>query len=175
MRRAKAPLAGKSASLNHHQRCCQICNHPEREQIERNFLDWADPRAIARQYGLNKGSPIGLYRHARAIGLLVRRRHNARTALERIIEQVGGAKPSAAAVVSAVQAYVKINSEGRWVEEPERVYLRELFDRMTREELETYAREGKLPEWFTQTISATAGFAPGAPRTTPGDKPEHAA
>jgi hypothetical protein len=28
------------------------------------------------------------------------------------------------------------------------VALREAFERMSREELETYAREGKLPAWF---------------------------
>jgi len=32
--------------------------------------------------------------------------------------------------------------------EIENVRLREAFDRMSREELEAYAREGKLPAWF---------------------------
>jgi hypothetical protein len=32
--------------------------------------------------------------------------------------------------------------------EIEHTLLRQAFDRMNSEELETYAREGKLPEWF---------------------------
>jgi hypothetical protein len=171
MRQAKQR---QPVSLDHHQRHCRICSHPARDQIERDFLEWVSPQAIAKAYGLHNGDPAGLFRHAHALGLFARRRHNARSALERIIEHVGNVKPSASAIVSAVQAYVKINSEGQWVEPPERVYLRELFDRMTREELETYACEGKLPGWFTQTISATAGIAPGAPAAPPADKPEHA-
>jgi hypothetical protein len=174
MRRTKARRAAKSVSLDHHQRHCHICKHPARDQIERDFLEWQSPLAIAKAYGLHKGDPAGLFRHAHALGLFVRRQHNARNALERIIEQVGNVKPSASAIVAAVQAYVKINSEGQWVEAPERVYLRELFDRMTRDELETYAREGKLPGWFTQKISATAGLAPGAAAAAPADKPDHA-
>jgi hypothetical protein len=33
--------------------------------------------------------------------------------------------------------------------------LAEAFDRMTRDELDAYARDGKLPDWFTQTVGAT--------------------
>jgi type I restriction enzyme R subunit len=36
------------------------------------------------------------------------------------------------------------------------VDLHELFDRMTQQELEAYARDGSLPTWFTATIGATA-------------------
>jgi transposase-like protein len=41
-------------------------------------------------------------------------------------------------------------AEGRPRQSPEieNSSLREAFDRMTREELETYARDGALPEWF---------------------------
>jgi hypothetical protein len=170
MRRSKQR---QPASVDHHRRLCRICSHPAREQIERDFLEWVSPQAIAKAYGLHKDNPAALFRHARALGLFARRRHNARNALERIIEQAGNVTPSASAIVSAVRAYVKINSEGQWVEAPERVYLRELFDRMTREELETYAREGKLPGWFTRQISAAAGRAPGAPAAPPPEKPEH--
>jgi hypothetical protein len=31
--------------------------------------------------------------------------------------------------------------------------LREAFDRMTSEELEAYASEGRLPAWFTETVN----------------------
>jgi hypothetical protein len=35
------------------------------------------------------------------------------------------------------------------------VDLRELFDRMTQQELEAYARDGSLPTRFTATVGAT--------------------
>ena len=31
--------------------------------------------------------------------------------------------------------------------------LRDAFDRMSREELETYAREGRLPDWFPREVN----------------------
>ncbi len=66
-----------------------------------------------------------------------------------IIEKAGEVDVTAAAVVAAVQAYSKINSMGQWIDRNETVDLNELFDRMTREELEAYAHDGTLPDWFT--------------------------
>jgi hypothetical protein len=57
--------------------------------------------------------------------------------------------------VAAVQAYSKINATGQWVDRSEHVYLNELFERMTQQELEAYARDGSLPTWFTDTVSMT--------------------
>jgi hypothetical protein len=57
-------------------------------------------------------------------------------------------KTNAAAVVAAVGAYAKINAQGQSIERSEVVSLNELFDRMTREELERYAQDGSLPDWF---------------------------
>jgi hypothetical protein len=71
-----------------------------------------------------------------------------RFALERIIEKAGDVEASAAAVVSAVAAYAKINANGQWVDRSECVNLNELFERMTRDEMEAYAKEGVLPAWF---------------------------
>jgi hypothetical protein len=38
---------------------------------------------------------------------------------------------------------------GQWIDRSETVDLNELFDCMTREELEAYAHDGTLPGWFT--------------------------
>jgi len=62
---------------------------------------------------------------------------------------------TAAAVVAAVQAYTKINAAGQWIERSESVSLNDLFERMTQEELEAYARNGSLPYWFPQSATAT--------------------
>ena len=38
-----------------------------------------------------------------------------------------------------------INASGQWVERSEHVNLNELFERMSREEMEAYAKDGLLP------------------------------
>jgi hypothetical protein len=55
---------------------------------------------------------------------------------------------TASAVVSAIQAYSKINAAGQWIDRSEQVNLNDLFDRMTTRELEDYAQNGTLPRWF---------------------------
>ncbi len=42
----------KPISLGRHQNCCKICNHPAQEEIQRDFLNWRSPSAIAKDYGL---------------------------------------------------------------------------------------------------------------------------
>ena len=84
-----------------------------------------------------------------------KRRRNVRAALERMIEKSGDVDVTASAVVAAIQAYAKINAQGQWIDRSEHVNLNELFERMTSNELESYAREGTLPNWFSQAVSAT--------------------
>jgi hypothetical protein len=74
--------------------------------------------------------------------------------LERIIEKAGEVDVTASAVVAAVQAYAKINAAGEWIDRTENVSLNDLFNRMSNEEMETYAQTGVLPEWFRATIGA---------------------
>lgn len=62
---------------------------------------------------------------------------------------------NAAAVVGAVRTYASINARGQLVLRSETTSMNELFDRMTRKELDAYARDGTLPEWFTEAIGAT--------------------
>jgi hypothetical protein len=80
------------------------------------------------------------------LGLFSKRQRNSRAALERIIERSEDVEVTASAIVSAIQAYAKINANGQWIDRVEGVNLNELFDRMTKAELETYAREGTLPD-----------------------------
>ena len=81
-------------------------------------------------------------------------------ALERIIEYAGEVEVSAAAVVSAVTAYAKINASGQWIERTEQVDLNQLFDRMTTAEMEAYAKHGQLPSWFGRIVGATGDDSP---------------
>jgi len=146
----------KSAvSLGRHKRTCSVCHHEKREEIESGFIAWRSPAALTEEYGLADRSSV--YRHAHALGLFPKRQRNVRAALERIIEKAEGVDVTAAAVVSAVQAYSKINAAGEWIDRTETVSMNELFDRMSSQELEDYAQNGALPGWFRSTVGATAG------------------
>jgi hypothetical protein len=140
-----------------HSRNCRICRHGCREEIEQEFINWTGPKAIARKFGLKDRTSI--YRHAHAVGLVVKRQRNVRAALEKIIERVGEVEITSAAVVAAVQAYARINSQGQLVERIEHVGVNDLFERMTREELAVYAKDGSLPPWFAKAVSATQSYS----------------
>jgi len=71
------------------------------------------------------------------------------------VEHAGSVEVSAASVVAAAQALAKINESGVWIDRQERVNLNDLFERMTTQELECYAKEGVLPEWFASIVGAT--------------------
>jgi hypothetical protein len=127
-----------------------VCAHARREEIEADFIGWRSPAAIAIDYGLSDRTSV--YRHAHALGLFGKRQRNIRAALERIIERAGDVDVTASAVVSAIQAYSKINASGQWIDRSEQVNLNDLFERMTNEELEAYAQDGTLPGWFESAV-----------------------
>jgi hypothetical protein len=52
------------------------------------------------------------------------------------------------AVVAAVQAYAKINATGAWIDRTETTSMNDLFERMSNQELDEYAKTGAMPEWF---------------------------
>jgi hypothetical protein len=136
-----------------HEAQCSICNHVQREEIEQQFLRWTSPDKIVETFGICRDS---IYRHARAFDLLEPRRRNVRFALERIIERAGDVEVNANAVVSAVAAYSKINTNGQWIDRRETIDMNEMFARMTNDEMDRYATKGELPEWFTSVVGATA-------------------
>jgi hypothetical protein len=144
----------KPVNQGRHEAQCTICSHAKREEIEQEFVGWKSPDKIAKKFRVCRDS---IYRHARAFDLVEPRRRNVRAALERIIEKAGDVPVNAAAIVSAVATYSKLNSNGQWIERTETVNMVELFKRMTRDELRAYADRGELPLWFTSVVGATGG------------------
>ena len=135
-----------------HSATCTICNHSDREEIERQWIAWGNTSQIAKDFHVSRDS---LYRHAHALNLFEKRRRNLRAALERIVEKADSVQVNASAVVAAATALAKINGQGAWIERVESLDINLLFDRMDTAELESYARDGKLPEWFPLSLSAT--------------------
>jgi hypothetical protein len=138
-------------SLGRHRRTCSVCTHAQRLEIEAEFVAWRSPASLVEQFELSNRASI--YRHAHALGLFAKRQRNVRAALERIIEKAGDVEVTASAVVSAIQVYSRINANGHWIEPPEQVSVHDLFERMTRSELEIYAATGRLPEWFPKAAA----------------------
>src|SRR5580704_7027481 len=91
-----------------HARKCTICNHPERDEIENDFVYWGHPGSIIKRYGLSHRT--ALYRHARALKLYQARAANLRSALELIIERATDTKVTSDSIVRAVQTYAHIDS-----------------------------------------------------------------
>jgi hypothetical protein len=149
----------KKLSIGRHRRACSMCAHPQCAEIEAAFVSWRSPAVIAQEFGLANRATV--YRHAHAFGLFEKRQRNVRAALEHIIEQAGSVEVTASAVVQAIGAYAKINSAGQWIDRTEQVNLNDLFDRMSVQELESYAREGALPKWFEATAGAQQGTTVG--------------
>jgi hypothetical protein len=145
------------SDLERHARDCAICSHKEREQIELEFVAWESPTRLARRFRISRRS---VYRHASALNLFEKRSRNVRSALEKIIERGCETAIGARGLVAAVEAYSKINSQGRWIDRRELVDLNELFDRMSEEELESYVKDGKLPVWFESIVGRTVAPSP---------------
>jgi hypothetical protein len=152
-----------AVNVGRHRRSCTICAHAKCADVEAGFVNWESPAKLAEQYGLADRTTV--YRHAHALGLFEKRKRNVRAALERIIEKSGEVEVTASAVVAAIQAYAKINAQGQWVERSEHVNLNELFDRMSNDELEAYARDDKLPAWFTEAVGSSVATLPDDGRT----------
>lgn len=112
---ARTP-AQLAADLQRHARKCAICNHPDCDSIESDFLNWRSEATITLNYQLPSRSSV--YRHAAAAGLLERRRANLRGVCERIIERVDQAPPSGMAVLRALRIYSQITEDGHWAEPP---------------------------------------------------------
>ena len=57
--------------------------------------------------------------------------------------------------MSAVTAYARINARGELIERTETINLNALFERMSVEELDKYAKDCVLPDWFEASLAAT--------------------
>ena len=151
-------MAERSAGVNlgRHKANCSICAHESVREIEVAFIGWKSPAAIAEEFGLSDRANV--YRHAHALQLFTKRQKNVRAALEKLIERVGEVDVTAAAVVSAIQAYSKINAAGEWIDQIQTVSMNELFDKMSAAELERYAASGETPDWFRGVVGATGNI-----------------
>lgn len=107
-------------SWDHHARHCTVCNHPERDAIEDEFLQWHNPSDIGHDYEVGRRA---VYRHARAAGLFARRERNLRFALGHMVQQAMSIKPTSDAILRAIRAYSCLNRQGQWTDPPSHVIV----------------------------------------------------
>jgi hypothetical protein len=105
--------------LRRHRAKCVVCHHPDREEIEEEYLHWHDVWQISREYEIDDYRSI--HRHARAYGLVQSRRENIFSALDNIVQKSEGAKVTGDMVIRAIRAYSCVTSSGQWIEPPARV------------------------------------------------------
>ena len=124
---AVPPKAHPPADPSRHARKCCICVHPDRADIEDDYLHWFSPEKIARDYHLYDRRAI--YRHAHATGLASRRSRKLRFVLELFLERAeevcADASPNVTAtdVISAVKLYAHINNNGELISPPRTIHL----------------------------------------------------
>jgi hypothetical protein len=109
--------AAEAENLRHNRKCI-ICKHPQRAEIEQDFLLWRNPHEIVAAYSLPHYSTI--YRHAHALGLSRRRNENIRTVLDFLIEKAESAPVTGNTVI---RAYSCLDDRGRWIEPPRRLII----------------------------------------------------
>jgi hypothetical protein len=103
-----------------HERRCSICSHPDRADIENEFMHWHSFGDISDEYDVSRSA---IYRHAYALSLFVRRNRNLRFALGHLVERVQDVEPTADSVVRAIHAFARVNDEGEWIEPPAHVIV----------------------------------------------------
>ncbi len=123
MTRRSTPSIADSAppDISRHQRLCSICHHPEREAIEEAFLQWRSLWNIQDEFKLPSRTTI--YRHAHALGLFARRGRRLRFALGNIIEKSETVRPTAEAIIHAIEAYTRLTDDGQWIAPPAHVVV----------------------------------------------------
>jgi hypothetical protein len=102
--------------FDRHSRKCQICSHDYMEDIEEAYFNWTSAGSIQEEFEIS--SIDAVYRHARATGLDVLRRENARFAIEKLVEEVDDAHVSGGTVIRAVRSLSLIDGKGRWTDPP---------------------------------------------------------
>jgi hypothetical protein len=117
---ASPEAAAHHPSEDRHRRKCQICRHPDLDQIEEDFLQWRRPWAISNEYGIPEAS---LFRHAHARNLFCLRRENLHLALDRVIERGSLVENTGDTIIRAVRAEACLTQDLRWLEPAKRLII----------------------------------------------------
>jgi hypothetical protein len=142
----------RKINLGRHQAQCAICNHPDREQIEEEWVNWGPTSYTARRYGVSRD---GIYRHAHALGLFRKRERNAIRVLEKMIERVDSTEMNCATMLSALKLCLSLTKQPDETPQVQDMPPRELLDKTSEDERKAIATDGSLPPGDTAEKGAT--------------------
>jgi hypothetical protein len=113
----RTPAAEKPsrAALSRHRRKCTVCQHPDRQFIEQEFLHWHSTPNIARFYNITERA---IYRHAHALNLYQPRNRKLRFSLSHMLEHASQVRVTADSIVQAVRAFTHLTDDGQWISTP---------------------------------------------------------
>jgi hypothetical protein len=97
----------EAANRARHASQCSICEHPECESIEHEWVNWHNTTVLSERYGVSRDA---IYRHARYLNLFRQRRKNLRGALEKIIERLDLAPVTGSVVLGAIRELAKLDA-----------------------------------------------------------------
>jgi len=95
----------QSVSLGRHQAQCSVCSHPQREEIEEEWIDWGCTRLLADRYSVSR---YAIYRHMKALDLFKERQKRVKFVYEKIIEQLDLAPVTGATILAALKGYLSL-------------------------------------------------------------------
>lgn len=134
----------KGVDIERHARCCKICNHERREEINEAYLSWERVIDIAREFGILERL---IYRHVKATGMDLEKLKNRKRFYLKIMESAQLGETSASEAVAAgkliEQLEGRISSEPMSLEEREKRY-QEIEDKINKVE-HLPAVSGKQP------------------------------
>lgn len=74
----------KDNAKSPHARLCKICNHVQKEEIEKRYLNWEDVRLLSKEFGM---SADAIWNHGVVTGLNDKRASNKTAFLNRFMEK----------------------------------------------------------------------------------------
>jgi len=142
-----------------HCRKCQVCHSRYVEEIEEAYFNWSSAQWIISAFHISYDDAV--YRHARAIGLDIRRRKNLAVAVEKLIEKVDEVTVTSSTILRAVRALSCLNNDGRWTDLPTThviVTTKDLPAQTTNSTAPTNSPQNESPDVTTSSTERSEPF-----------------
>ena len=166
---------GQSASLRRHQSQCSVCCHPECQEIEEAWLDWANTAQLAEKHRLSR---YAVSRHMDALGLDRVRQTNRKRLFEKVLERVEITTFKGSDLVKVLKEYAALCG-GDESEQAASLPAQGMLDSVSGREAEEPAEVGAplaepapqgTPE--VKSVPTAEGNEQGEPAVTPPASPE---
>jgi hypothetical protein len=157
------------ARLRRHQAQCSVCRHPQCQEIEEAWMNWANTTLLAKDYGVSRDA---VYRHMRALDLFKVRQQRVKIVYEKILERMDMVSVNGATLLAALKDYTALLKQ----EEAERASTgasQEVSSPISDLEPAALAKDESLPEEATpvssegETGAAAVGNQEGEQGATP--------